>query len=93
MKPVHLIPLVLSLCLWACGGDNKPTATDGGEDSVESSNSNAKAVDYSLGRAMNNRLGKGINLGRSSLLDMRNPQGRLRPRRLGLYPPGSSRHL
>ncbi|MBR5693886.1 MAG: glycoside hydrolase family 5 protein [Fibrobacter sp.] len=63
MKPVHLIPLVLSLCLWACGGDNKPTATDGGEDSVESSNSNAKAVDYSLGRAMNNRLGKGINLG------------------------------
>jgi len=63
MKPVHLIPLVLSLCLWACGDDSKPTATDTEDDTVESSSSNAKAVDYSLGRAMNKRLGKGINLG------------------------------
>lgn len=63
MKPVHLIPLVLSFCLWACGDDSKPSAAETDDDIIESSSSNAKAVDYSLGRAMNKRLGKGINLG------------------------------
>ena len=56
------IALALSLSLTACdnGGSHNAVAPkdDPKEDSV-------KAVDYSLGRAMNKRLGKGINLGNS----------------------------
>lgn len=63
----HLLPLavLLSIGLWACDRSN-PNAPPPAEEVSSSSTEETKpvvAVDYSLGRAMNKRLGKGINLG------------------------------
>ncbi len=60
----HFIPLVLCAGLLACSEDSKPSKVDTVEEDVNSGSSTAAvAVDYSAGRAMNKRLGKGINLG------------------------------
>ncbi|MCQ2054314.1 MAG: glycoside hydrolase family 5 protein [Fibrobacter sp.] len=58
------LSIALGFSLIACTSDSKPPAAP-----ETSSNSNeevsVKPVDYSKGRAMNKRLGKGINLGNS----------------------------
>lgn len=58
-----LVPfaLALGLCLTACDNGGSHNAVAPKEDDTVA----VKKVDYSLGRAMNKRLGKGINLGNS----------------------------
>ena len=58
-----LVPfaLALGLCLTACDNGSSHNAVAPKEDDTVA----VKKVDYSLGRAMNKRLGKGINLGNS----------------------------
>ena len=58
-----LVPfaLALSLCLTACDNGGSHNAVAPKEDDSTA----AKAIDYSKGRAMNKKLGKGINLGNS----------------------------
>lgn len=65
MKLNKILPLALCAIFFACDSGSKPTVaeddgTNNGEDEIH-----AVAVDYSKGRAMNKRLGKGINLGNS----------------------------
>ena len=65
MKLNKILPLALCAFFFACDSGSKPTVaeddgTNNGEDEIH-----AVAVDYSKGRAMNKRLGKGINLGNS----------------------------
>lgn len=64
MKLTAFLPLALCACFYACDNSSKPSAVDPDDEPVVSSSS-AVAVDYSKGRAMNKRLGKGINLGNS----------------------------
>ena len=64
MKSTAFLPLALCACFYACDNSSKPSAVDPDDEPVVSSSS-AVAVDYSKGRAMNKRLGKGINLGNS----------------------------
>lgn len=62
MKKAYPILLSLAIALIGCTEDNSPTKA------TQKENGNEKepvAVDYSAGRAMNKRLGKGINLGNS----------------------------
>ena len=58
--------LAIGCTFWACD-NSMPSDYISGDPITTSSNSktNAEPVDYSLGRAMNARLGRGINLGNS----------------------------
>ena len=65
MKLNKILPLALCAFFFAFDTGSQPTVaeddgTNNGEDEIH-----AVAVDYSKGRAMNKRLGKGINLGNS----------------------------
>lgn len=62
IRPLALpLALICSLGIVACSSDSKHSAATGPEEEETV----VKAVDYSMGRAMNKRLGKGINLGNS----------------------------
>lgn len=61
MKAKILTVIALGFGLIACGSDSKPTAAE--IDNGSSSNRTVVPVDYTKGKAMNKRLGKGINLG------------------------------
>ena len=55
----------LSTCLTACESDSVPPAAPAPASSESTEKRTVVPVDYSAGRAMNARLGKGINLGNS----------------------------
>lgn len=63
MKAKFLTVITLGLLLVACSEDSKPTAAETTDNGSSTEDSSAEPVDYSKGRAMNKRLGKGINLG------------------------------
>ena len=63
MKLTKLLPFALCALFVACDSGSKPSAAEEEATENEEEKSQAVAVDYSKGRAMNNRLGKGINLG------------------------------
>ena len=62
----------LSICLTACENDSAPPAAPAPTSSESVEKRPVVPVDYSAGRAMNARLGKGINLGNSWDADGRN---------------------
>lgn len=62
MKKLLPLAAIFSFGLMACGPDGSSHAP-ATPTQDEDSNQKVVAVDYSLGRAMNKRLGKGINLG------------------------------
>ena len=65
MKLTKFLPLALCAFFFACDSGSKPTAAEEGASEIDDDEVHAVAVDYSKGRAMNKRLGKGINLGNS----------------------------
>lgn len=64
MKKLTLTALAFGLSFWACSEDNAPTAVSKDAQAAKTEKA-AVPVDYSAGRAMNQRLGRGINLGNS----------------------------
>ena len=63
MKLTNLLPLALCACFFACDSGSKPTSVDPEDPEEQNEQAKVVSVDYSMGRAMNKRLGKGINLG------------------------------
>ena len=63
MKLTKLLPLALCACFFACDSGSKPTSAETDDPEEQKEQAKVVAVDYSKGRAMNKRLGKGINLG------------------------------
>ena len=60
-----LSALSIGCAFWACDNSMPSDYISGDTPTSSNSNPNVVAVDYSLGRAMNARLGRGINLGNS----------------------------
>lgn len=65
MKRKLLSLLGASVFFFACGDETSPTAVKQNDQKQPVVENTAVAVDYSAGRAMNKRLGYGINLGNS----------------------------
>lgn len=64
MKYAPFLAALFGLAFFACSEDSN-SASSTAEESSSSAATEIKAVDYSKGRAMNQRLGKGINFGNS----------------------------
>lgn len=63
MKKIIPLAIILGMALSACDSNTTPTNPESSEADTDTTSHVVVRVDYSLGRAMNKRLGKGINLG------------------------------